>query len=270
MSKSRTPAGHPRADYMQVVRERVWTIVLLVALVLGFALGFSLIQPELYTADARVLVEPLPGAGGVNVETEAEIIESAIVTSLAHEGARGEIDPKKLTVRPAPQTEILIISYGGDSPEAARDTANAIANAYLESRESRYLEAIEAAQAELQRNIDAARTRLASLDKLAAPQQDPTIEAERTRLLLRLGILEQRLSELQPVLLEELGGGELIAPARTPETRTSPSLKRNLALAAALGIPLAIGVVFLQEPRLRTRRDDSPSLAASRPDTTSE
>jgi uncharacterized protein involved in exopolysaccharide biosynthesis len=220
------------------------------------AVGFSFLQPDVYVAEARVLVEPLPDGSTVNIETEAEIAEKSAVASVVAARPELGLDPKSVTVRPAPQTEILIITVDAGTATRASDGANAVAERYLDLRSERYVQRLKVAIDKIKESISGAQRRLDELKQVSRPSA--AVQDLKTRIVLRLGLLDQKLGELQPDLLRELVGAEVVAPAAPPLTRSSPSPKRNLALALAIGIPLIAGFILLQDPRRHDGTSDKP------------
>jgi len=113
-------------EYLSVLRARKWTIILVTLLVVGSAVGFSYLQTPQFTAEARVLVEPLPTNPTtaavtpvyplpVNLETEREIVDSLPVAAIAQEALDYEGSPddllQNITVEGVLETEVLVISY---------------------------------------------------------------------------------------------------------------------------------------------------------------
>lgn len=72
------------------------------------------------------------------------------------------------------------------------------------------------------------------------------------------GYVREKLQETRMALESEVGYAEIIQPAGTPGIPISPNTRRNLTLAAILGLLLGGGVVYLRErmdTRLRTPGD---------------
>ena len=79
-------------DYVAVLRRRSLVITVLALLGLGLALGYSKLQTPIYTATAKILINPPPGDTSQNlnnvisVDTEAQVVKSApIATGAAAE-----------------------------------------------------------------------------------------------------------------------------------------------------------------------------------------
>ncbi|MBA2312125.1 MAG: hypothetical protein H0V97_04900, partial [Actinobacteria bacterium] len=73
-------------EYLAILRARKWTVLIVVAVVVGIALAYSLRQTPLYSAEARVLVKPITSnevyIPPPNLQTEAEILASEPVAKL--------------------------------------------------------------------------------------------------------------------------------------------------------------------------------------------
>jgi uncharacterized protein involved in exopolysaccharide biosynthesis len=253
MSESGTRRPRTFGDHLETLGRRVWLLVALIVVLAAASFGLSFLQSEVYVGEARILVEPFPNNQAVNIETESEIAETAAVGIALQRDPSLAIDPKKISIRPAPQTEILIVTVDGETPQQASDVANAVAEAYVDQRNERYLGSLKAAISKIQSSIDATKQRLDSLKEISRP--DAQVEQEKTRLVVRLGLLDQKMSELEPELQTEFGGGEVVVAATPPSTRSSPNPKRNVALALAVGIPMILGF-FLLGPASREEAAD--------------
>lgn len=283
-------------EYIAILRARKWTIILSAVIVIVAALAFSLQQTPLYTAQARLLVEPLPTDESqtsiipeVNLETERELVQSVPVAELVKEelGLDTPVDEvlTDLDVQVVTETEVLTIAYTSDDPAFSQQAANAFAQAYIDNRRNQALDDLTAAQDVVQKKIARINDQLTEvgqqLQDLNAPPDplDPAttppptdtegarlaLEQRETTLAAQLGVLQDQLSNLSPGESVRLGGGQIIAPATLPTAPSSPNLLRNALLAAFLGLALGVGLAFLRE-RLEDRfkgREDVERVLAS-------
>jgi succinoglycan biosynthesis transport protein ExoP len=270
-------------EYIAILRGRKWTIILTAALVVTAALAFSLQQTPLYTAEARLLVEPVPSQEqqssflpAVNLETERELVQSMPVAELVKEelGLDTPVDELLggLDVQVVTETEVLIVGYTSDDPAQSQRAANAFAQGYIANRRNQALENLRAASSDIQRNIEGVEQQLADLEEriadaeVAADEGALTaLESQRTSLLTQLGVLELQLQELRPGEAVRSAGGQVLAPATLPASPSSPNLLRNALLAAFLGLALGVGLAFLRErleDRFKGREDVERTLGA--------
>ena len=134
-------------DYVSVVRAH-WRSIL--AIVLAFTMlgvAYAKSRPAQYRATARVLVlqsatGPIGqassgGAQGkpINLETEAELVPSSAVASIAKASMRSPKSPQQLAGQVdasfTTDSQVLVIGFTAGSPAAARAGAQAFADAYL-------------------------------------------------------------------------------------------------------------------------------------------
>ena len=117
-------------DYVAVLRRRSLVITVLALLGLGLALGYSKLQTPIYTATAKILINPPPGDTSQNlnnvisVDTEAQVVKSApIATGAAAEMQTDTIPTqllKHVSVKSTANTFILEISSLGSKSGPGR------------------------------------------------------------------------------------------------------------------------------------------------------
>ncbi len=269
-------------EYLSVLRARKWTIILVTLLVVGSAVGFSYLQTPQYTAEARVLVEPLPTNQAtaavtsvypppVNLETEREIVDSLPVAALAqdvldYEGSADDL-LQSLAVEGIAETEVLIISYTSANAQFAQDAANALADGYLDFRKNQARSSYRAERNRLEGSLESTNAQIAELN---AQKEEAVIQVNETlvaSLDAQLNILYGRLvsiqGQLDQVLPLALDAGKIIEPADMPGSPSSPSYPRNGVLGGFLGFALGVGLAFLRErldDRFRGRTDVERAL----------
>jgi polysaccharide biosynthesis transport protein len=268
-------------EYLAVLKARKWTFALVFVLVLGAVTVFSYRKPPRYQAQARVFVEPFPSSEpGViqtpNLQTESQLVMSEPVASrvLRDLGLDESTTSLKtdLSVEALTDTEVLVITYTSPDREFARDAANSFSESYIDYRRDRTLERLGSAKRSLQTRVDAVQEELEQQTrKLKAALQAGNdaraskLEGQRGVLTTRLGLLQQRLDDVQPDRSITQGGSQVIQPATVPETPVSPNHKRDTTLGAVLGFILATGTVLVRErfdDRFRSRTDVSETIGA--------
>jgi non-specific protein-tyrosine kinase len=270
-------------EYIAILRTRKWTILITAAVVVVMALAFSLQQTPLYTAEARLLVEPLPPseqesiAPVVNLETERELVQSVPVAELVKEDL--DVDTPvddllaNLDVQVVTETEVLIVAYTSDDPAFSQGATNAFAQAYIENRQNQELEDRAAAREAVEKRIDRineqlteVRQQLQQLDTEPAENEGArlALEQRETGLISQLAVRQDELSDTSSGSVR-LRAGQIIAPATLPTAPSSPNLLRNALLAAFLGLALGIALAFLRErleDRFKGREDVERVLGA--------
>ncbi len=302
-SEERVPAGRPEpsllaaserdADsvdvryYLGVLRSRKWSVVSITVALVVIVVGLSLLQTPIYTATAKVLVQPLPSGPSsttlipVDVGTESQIVASQPVAKKVRSSTASGMSLKELLsgldvqgATPATGTvtsgaQLLQVDYSSPSPSRAANMADAFAKAYIDYRTQQTLGATQQAKRSVQQQLSSASGQLDQLDKrldAARAAGDSglvsTLESQRNILIARMGVLQQRLDDLQPTPAQRTGGAQLIQPAQVPTSPSSPDYVRNALLALVVGLVLGIGFAFLRQ-RLDDRFYDHTTLEAS-------
>lgn len=273
-------------EYLAILRARKWTIALTAALVIGSAMFFSVQQTPIYSATTRLLVRGVPTDSSgyikpINLQTEAAVVASEQVASdVASDLALSQSSDSligSLTVSPVDEeAEVLAISFTTPDPDLAASVANAFATSYIDFKRTSATEALETGRQAIQDRVDSTRRRLEELSRQlntdevkSSPDLLSTLETERSIIIARLGVLQQRLDDFEITRPIDLAGGQVIEPARVPLTPVSPNHTKNGLLAVFLGIALGVGLAFLRErldDRFRGRADvirtlETPVLA---------
>ena len=274
-------------EYLSIIRVRKWTIILSTCLVMATAVGFSLMQTPLYTAQARVLVESIAGESTtfnplqpVDIQTQIEVVSSESVATLV----RNELDLDEsiesvladLSVSAQGETQVVNISYTSVSPPRAQQIAQSFADNYIEFRRGQALEDVVSEEESVQTQVASATEQLNEVTgDLAVAQENEddalaaSLETQRSVLIARLGVLQQQLDDVRSQRSQSSDAGQIIEPATVPDFPSSPNHLRNGVLGLFLGAGLGIGLAFLRErldDRFRDRSDlerviEAPVLA---------
>jgi capsular exopolysaccharide synthesis family protein len=267
-------------DYLGVLRRRKWTIALVVALVVGSTIAFSVRQTPIYESTVRVLVKPINPSQAVqgvsvesfiNLDTEQGLVESPIVARLAGQALGGETQPSVLlhnvSVSVPANTQFLDITYSSPDRRVAAGAAQAIAQAYLEFRRKQASDAFATAARGYERQIQRLQTQLGGKQQeLAAAtvgsSEAAALQAEINALTSQIAILQ---AQVAPLLAPSVDPGEIVSPAVVPISPSIPNYPRNLALALTVGLILGVGIAFLRErldDRLAGREEFEEVLGA--------
>ncbi|MEV5411479.1 Wzz/FepE/Etk N-terminal domain-containing protein [Thermopolyspora sp. NPDC052614] len=246
--------------------HRLVTGVLMLAGALGGAAVYA-VMPDKYTATAQVLVtatgvQDQPNQLGprqresLNLDTEAQIAQSAVVTGRAAEklGTRDiEEIRRHVTITVPPNSAILSISFTDATPTAAAAGAQAFATAYLANREATAAQALAA-----QQRLLAAALRDADKDLDVVTSSLPTLtkgSAEHLDATQRHGILDRQVAALtaraDALKTTAITPGVVISPARPPEAPSGPGLPLFVGSGLFLGLLAASATAVLREGRSR-------------------
>lgn len=262
-------------EYIGVLRSRKWTIALVTTLCVAIALLLSYRQTPQYRGTSRLLVKGLPAdaSGEIqppNLDTESQIVLSEAVGERVIDELALSMAPRDLIdgLQVAAVTEVaevLELTYSSTDPELARDVPNAFALEYIEYKRDQTTEALESGEEVINSQIESVQQRLTEVTQEIEetnPRTDSalaqTLETERSSLIARLGVLQQKADDFQARRPNDLAGGQLLEAASLPGSPYAPNHPANGARAFAVGLALGIGLAFLRErldDRLRGRQD---------------
>jgi polysaccharide biosynthesis transport protein len=259
--------------YIAVLRSRKSQIGLVTLVVLAATLAFSLQQTKIYEGEAKVLVRPvLTSPNQVappvepNLDTESQLVQSQAVANLV----RNRLDLERpdddllqnVKVNVVADTEVLVVRFDDPDPSTAAKLANAFAAAYTQFRSKQSSQQIVAAIASLNRKIVDTQSQVADVERKLKAAGDPATQArlsgQRDSFIAELGVLRQRLIDLQSAASLNQDAAAVVERAEVPTTPASPQIIRNAILAFIAGLILGVGIAFLRErldDRLRGRGD---------------
>jgi capsular polysaccharide biosynthesis protein len=268
-------------EAIEVLRRRWAIVVACVGLVGTAALVWTVeTRPApLYRSSAQVLLElratnsPFKSSGGVEdprraMPTEIARIGSSDVRALVDESVAASASVSAEAVGDSDIIGVQAVSR--DAADAAA-AANAFADAYVEHRRQRALDAYDVAAGALRGQLDELDGRLATvdaevaeLDEAAAEDEPSAAEAaeraqlddERASIVKLRDFVEQKLVQYQVDATAETGGARVLAPAGVPSGPFNlVSLPRRGLLGAVaggvLGLVLLVVLEYLGD-RVRT------------------
>lgn len=240
-------------DYLRVIRERMWIIILAVVIVVVAALAVSLLATPRYRASSQLLYkvsnldvtlfgsrvfevrdlnrELQTGAGMVRLNVVADAVARELGSSRTAEQLL-----EMMEVRPDGQTNLIDITVSSIYPEEAAQIADAFARKFVEFRRDADRMAVAEAR-------DLVNKEISTLT---------STEAVSERGLM----LRDKLQELEILESMQTGGYEIVQPAIVPTSPYSPQPMRNGILGLAVGLVLGIGLAFLLEYLDRRIKDD--------------
>lgn len=241
---------------LRVLRRR-WRIVLLTTLAaVALSLAYSLTSTPLYLAEADVLLDS-PNSGDSRIPSEEMATQTHVVTSLPvarlvqdHLDLVEEPDlDEVVSVQSVGTSRILRITSTDSDPERAATTANAVAAAYLQFRESESIGRYEAAQDRLVQEQASQEEQLATLDERLAqqPESPRALESERRTVLNTLTQISTQLDALHNSLSTATSGGEVLRNAAVPSSPVSPTTVLNGVIGGLFGLLLGIGTALVRD-----------------------
>jgi len=253
-------------DYLNVIRGRKWIIIQAVIIVTLTALLVSLLQPPTYEGTAKILItgadagasifgtalSDLSGNPERGLQTQVQLMQLRPLAEIAIRKLNLGVAPEKLlarvTVSGVGQTNVVTIAVTDGDAKRASDTANALADAYVEWSRAAKRESIKAAADEVQSRLDDSRTEILALGKkISDSGKTDELTAELAIATGTYTTLAQKLEELRVNEQLEVGSGRVVETAVAPVDPVSPKPVRNTALGLAVGLVFGLGMAFLFE-----------------------
>jgi polysaccharide biosynthesis transport protein len=263
-------------DYLNVIRKRLWLIILAMVVVAAVFLAVSLVQAPTYRGEAEVIVSGqntgaiLLGAprdqGSIqadqaDVQTQVRVIQSRRLAEQVVATLRLSATPdnllQRLTTSTDGQSNIVTIDVLDASAAGAADIANAFAEAYVTwSRESRQA-SIKAAADDVEQRLLLAQQQIETLASTAGPATtEQQVKLQAARVLY--ASLADKLEQLRVNQQLEVGSGSVLTSAVVDPAPVSPRPVRDGELGLTVGLAMGLGMVFLAEQldtRIRTSEE---------------
>jgi capsular polysaccharide biosynthesis protein/Mrp family chromosome partitioning ATPase len=271
-------------DYLGVLRRRWWVVVLL--LIVGTAAGaaYAKAAPKTYSATVLVQVNALPdnassasghsGGGNPNMDNEAQVATSSVVTSIAartlHDGVSPVTLAKDISVTVPPNTTFLQLKCGQASAHEAVACADAVGQAYLTQRRTTAASGIAGQVNAQNQRITQLSSRVTVFKAKIASFKGRGRTTARVRVQLSLNEAQGQLAaaeaanaKLTPFLadLNQRGStlvGQVVTPATQPTAPSSPRTLLVLPSGLLAGLLLGLLVVFVldfRDRRIHSARD---------------
>jgi capsular polysaccharide biosynthesis protein len=133
-------------DYIRILRQRGWIVVLVAAIAAASAFGFSKLQTPIYSASTRLSVQPARADWGLS-STLKDLLRGYTEQIKTHTIAQEVIDRAqldmqtidllgKLFVSPDASTFTIKIEARDTDPEVAYAIVDTVANVFIEDRDA--------------------------------------------------------------------------------------------------------------------------------------
>lgn len=257
-----TPPTIDLHQYWGVLRARKLTVIITTLAAIALAAAYIVLQKPQYTAQAKVLVNPLlspvaastPKSNIPDMNTEQATAASAPVANLARaslklSSSNGDRLLSHLNVSAASTGNILQFAYTSSDPQQAAQYVNAFAQAYVTYRNNTVLKLLAAAVRERGQKI-------AVLEE----QLKHSGTAQRAATMSQLHDDEIQLATFQSDQ-SLVDGGQVIGTAVPP---SSPSGKKSTLLIIAAVVGLVLGILLALIREAMDRRIKSPGELGDR------
>ncbi|MGI8778520.1 MAG: polysaccharide biosynthesis tyrosine autokinase [Acidimicrobiales bacterium] len=252
-------------NLLRAVSRRRFTVLLVVVLLVGSAVGLSLLQARVYAAKARVLLQPATpdlvdlgrrasGDPARTLRTQLEVFSGEPLRAAvrARLSSTPSVSTPSITAKEVRNTDIIELTARDARPKRAATFADAYADAYVELRRTQAVDTSTAVAQKVQTRLTEAEKRLSDLDAqiavAPADRQDALRQTpDRDSLVAQVAVLRQDLDQLQ--IGQALGtvAAEIVTHARVPVTPVAPRPVRAGLLALAAGLLVGIALAALRE-----------------------
>lgn len=231
-------------DYARILGRRKWTVVATAVLVFTAVVAASVVEKPLYSASARVLIQPSTAQAVLNplsasatsteISTDLQSFTGSTVTQAVRK-AIGDVPPVATTQ--VATTSVIQVAVTSGSAQGAADAANAYATAFVQARNLQDSQQINSSLQRLQLN---ARDLQAQINTVPAG-------SARELLVNQLISLNAQIGTLQ-VGASFVGSVATVSQSAAPDfTPVSPKTARNAALGLILGLLVGCALAFLRD-----------------------
>jgi capsular exopolysaccharide synthesis family protein len=192
-------------------------------------------------------------AGGSIPGTQVTISPTDVLTELqliTNAPVKGQVT-KKLGLTPnisaaeVGQTDEISLTATARTPVLAAQVANTYAQTFVAYQRSNALNALTAAEQQLQGQITALDAQLKPLESESSPSAGTT--STISALTSEEAVLKEQLAQLQVTGAETPGGVEVVSGASSPTSPSSPRPLRDGGIALVIGLLLGVGAAFAAE-----------------------
>src|SRR5215471_2319396 len=236
MNPVQRPDSFEAAAYVGVLRRRWWIVLVCAVIGLIGAFGYIKVAPKVYAATASVyvlatgadqstqLANSRTQGGTVNLDTEAQIVQSLQVATIAAHRLHSPLTPydlsKEINVTVPPNSAVLDITCKASSPTGAADCANAFAAAYLQNRSASATATINGQLSKLSAKVSTLQNQASTLRGQIGrlPKNSTKAITDQTQLRYISGQLSSLTSKVTSLnsLLAQTSGGSVISQASPP------------------------------------------------------
>ncbi len=253
-------------DYLNVVRARKWVIIQAVLIVALAAFAVSLLQPERFVGEAKVLVSEKDSGAALfgqvlpefssqperGLQTQVQLMQLRPLAENTIRRLGLEMSPEqllaKLSVSAVGQTNVVAIRASAGDPEAAREIANTMAEEYVKwSRETKR-ESLNVAADEVEQRLNDARDQILELGRRIQDEgKNDELSAELDIAVGSYTTLAEKLEQLRINEQLEEGSGRVVSPAVASSAPVEPRPVRNVVLGVVVGLIFGLAMAFLYE-----------------------
>jgi capsular exopolysaccharide synthesis family protein len=231
--------------YLQILRQRKWWVGSIAMLGLAASLALSLTTHKQYSATAQLLVEQSVSASGLGLQ-EQPVTQTGVLTELqlvtsapVQQAVRAQLkSTPAVSASEVGQTNVMSITAISPVPSQAALIANLYATAFVQYEQAVATRSLTSVEAQLHSQISSISKQVRSLGS--------NTSAEASALLNQEAVLKEQLAQMQVSGATDTSDVELVTPAQTPVSPTSPKPVEDALLGLFAGLALGIAAAFLR------------------------
>jgi capsular exopolysaccharide synthesis family protein len=231
--------------YLQILRQRKWWVGSITVLGLVASLALSFTTHKEYSATAQLLVQQSVSASGLGLQeqpvTQTEVLtELQLITSApVQQAVRAQLkSTPAVSASEVGETNVISITAVSHVPSQASVIANLYATAFVQYEQAVATSSLTSVEAQLHSQISSIGKQVRSLGS--------DTSAEASALLNQEAVLKEQLAQMQVSGATNTSDVELVTPAQTPVSPTSPKPVEDALLGLVAGLALGFGAAFLR------------------------
>lgn len=251
-------------DYLRVIRERAWVIVLSIVVVVGAALAMSFTSTPTYRATSQIVFQTntldrtLFGAqvfGDANqprsLETAAKLVKVPQVAEAVKKQLASPLSSAQLLsmieVNTSSIDNLVQIEATGTDPATVTDVSNAFAQQFVLLRKNADQSTIAAAAQLVKEQLDRLTSTTSTIPTTSSTtgSTDSSTTTTTAAWADYAASLWDKYQNLQILEAMQTGGFTIVQEAVEPSAPFSPQPTRNGIMAVAIGLVLGLGLAFL-------------------------
>lgn len=253
-------------ELLRVFRTRKWTVVRTAVLLAVLALVFSLVQPQEYEGEARILISENDASAAIlgpllpelysqperSLQTQVELMRlrpllENTVRRLGLKRSPAQL-LRQVDVSAVGQTDVVSVKATAGDPEEAVAIADTLADEFVAWSRTNKRENLRAAGDEVEDRLEEVRLQALALGRRIQKQgKSDELAAEMRIAADTYSTLSEKLEQLRINEQLEAGSGRVVSRAAPSLAPVSPKPWRNTLLGAVAGMALGLGMALLYE-----------------------
>ncbi len=238
--------------YVLVLRRHIHWVLAFTILAVAASVAYTKVEKKEYSATAQLLAQPSSGTVPI-AGTQQTISPTDVLTDLqliAGAPVKAKV-AKELGFSPAVsasedgQTNVINLTATASTPALAERVANIYARTFVNYQRTNAVNALTAAESQIQSQINSIGRQLAPLIAQKAPTS--ATNGQISALTSQQTALQEQLTQLELAGSQSPGGVEVTSLAVPPTSPSSPKPLQTAFIALVIGLLLGVAAAFAIE-----------------------